>query len=213
MKRICFINGSLRGSAATSKTFLNDISRKIEGPDFAKDFIAVRARAGGGYPQDTLRKIAQADAVVIAFPLFNYSLPGALMRLLEDYYEFIKKRSSYNKNAGFYAVVNSGFPVPEVNIEAARVMKNFCRRLGLHWRFAVCVGGGLAVALTKKVPFLDLKLKKAFSLIAADIIRGGREKEKDILIKPVIPKAIMLAIKNMVEKKSRDHYKKQPVCS
>jgi hypothetical protein len=83
------------------------------------------------------------------------------------------------------------------------VIQNFCRRLSLNWRFAVCIGSGPVVALTKKVPFLYPKLNKAYTEIASDIRNSEKEEKSDYFIKPVIPESIIAAIKRYYEKKGQ----------
>ena len=204
MKRICLINGSLRGKKASSLAFLEDVNRKLSDTEYKKTFLTVRARTKGNYPEDMLQSIAGADAIVIVFPLFSYGLPGALMRFLEDYYRYIQAGNGYNKNAKVYVIVNCGFPRPEINEEAIRgVIKNFCRRLSLNWRFAICIGSGPVVVATRKIPFLDMKLKKAYAEIASDIQGGDRGKKNNYFIKPILPEPVILMIKNQFEKKMR----------
>ena len=60
----------------------------------------------------------------MVFPLFTYGIPGALMRLLEDFYHYAKGNDN-NKVTKVYIVVNCGFPRPEIMGELIRVMKNF----------------------------------------------------------------------------------------
>jgi hypothetical protein len=45
----------------------------------------------------------------------------------------------------------------------------------LRWRFAVCIGTGPVVAMTKRVPLLDRTLKKAFTAIASDVSADGED--------------------------------------
>ena len=207
MKNICYINGSLRGKEASTLSFINDIDGRIGG-SFNKEFINVKAGANPVYPEEMLIKIAEADALIFAFPLFGYSLPGALMRLLEEFWNFIQKGHSYNKNAVVFAVINCGFPVPIINREAVRVIKNFCSRLNIKWRFAICISSGPVVVATKKIPFLDLKLKKAFNKIGQDIAAGNWKDIDDFYIKPVIPKPFILMMKKRFEDKIKTGVKK-----
>jgi hypothetical protein len=200
MKNICYINGSLRGKEASSLSFIKDLDGRMKS-DFNKEFITVKAGVNPAYGKETFIKIAEADVLIFTFPLFAYSLPGALMRLLEEYWNFIKSGHSYNKDAAVYAVINCGFPVPAINREAVRVVKNFCSRLNLKWRFAVCISSGPVVVATKKIPFLDLKLKRAFNRIVQDISTGNVKDMDDFFIKPVIPKPIILMIKKRFENK------------
>jgi hypothetical protein len=203
VKNICLINGSLRGKKASSLVLLEDVNRKLPDREYNKTLLTVRARLKGSYPEDMLRSMAAADSIVMVFPLFSYGLPGALMRLLEDYYRYVQAGNGYNKGAGVYIIVNCGFPRPRTIAEAVRVIKNFCRRLSLNWRFAICIGSGPVVVAVKKVPLLHMKLKRAYSQIASDIKNGDRGTRGDYFIKPILPEPIILMIKNQYEKKMR----------
>jgi hypothetical protein len=203
VKNICLINGSLRGKEASSLAFLEDVDRKLPDREYDKTFLTVRARLKGGYPQDMLQSMAAADSIIMVFPLFSYGLPGALMRLLEDYYRYVQAGNGYKKGAGVYIIVNCGFPRPRTIAEAVRVIKNFCRRLSLNWRFAICIGSGPVVVAVKKVPFMHMKLKRAYAQIASDIKNSDRGAKSDYFIKPILPEPIILMIKNQYEKKMR----------
>ncbi len=202
MKNICFINGSLRGKEASSLVFLNCINGMLADTEFNKYIINVRAKVKENYPEDILKTISCADAIIMVFPLFSYGVPGAMMRLLEDFYHYAKS-NDYNIAAGIYIVANCGFPRPEIMGELIRVMKNFCRRLSLNWRFAICMGSGPVAAMTMKVPLLNMKYKMAFSAIAADIKNGGAEQKDDYFIKPLIPEPVLLWYKAQYEKKMK----------
>lgn len=201
MKNVCFINGSLRGREASSLVFLKSINRLLPDPEFKKEIINVRPRVIGNYPEEILKKISRADAIIMVFPLFTYGIPAALMRLLEDFYQYAIG-NGYNK-AMVYVVANCGFPRPQIMGELIRAMKNFCRRLSLNWRFAVCIGGGPIAAMTEKVPLLRMKYQRAFSAIAADIENGDIGHKEDYFIKPLIPEPIVLWIKARYEKKMK----------
>jgi hypothetical protein len=204
MKKVCLVNGSLRGKQAASLEFLKDLSRQLPDMDYAKTILTVRARVKESYPENMLESLARADALVIIFPLHNYGLPGALMRFLEDYYQYIKDGHQYKKEARVYVIVNCAFPRPEATTgEAIRVVKNFCRRLSLNWRCAVCIGTGPVVVMTKRVPFLYPKLKKAYLEIAADIKSNRTGDEKTYLIKPIIPESVIARIKRHYEKSGK----------
>jgi hypothetical protein len=202
MKNICLINGSLRGKEASSLLFLNSINDMLPDNEFNKNIINVRARVKESYPEDILETISRADAIIMLFPLFTYSIPGALMRLLEDYWMYVKGHA-HEKATKVYLVVNCGFPRPEIMVELIRVLKNFCRRLSLDWRFAICMGGGPVAAMTMKVSLLNMKYKRAFSAIVRDIRNGDLGRKQDYFIKPLIPEAIMLWIKAQYEKKMK----------
>jgi hypothetical protein len=59
------------------------------------------------------------------------------------------------------------------------------------------------VVATRKIPFLDMKLKKAYAEIASDIQGSNGEEKDNYLIKPLLPEPVILMIKNQFEKKMR----------
>lgn len=199
---VCLINGSLRGRKASSLRFLLDVSRRLADDLYYKTAITVRGGARDHYPSETLACMADADALVFVFPLYGYGLPGALMRLLEEFHAYVQAGHGHKPSAKVYVVVNCAYPRPELTTgEAVRVMRNFCRRFSLRWRFAVCIGTGPIVAMTKRVPLLDRSLKRAFAVIAADISADGEDPVPDFFIHPVIPESIIRRI--------REHYEKR----
>ena len=199
---VCFINGSLRGRKASSLAFLLDVSLRLPDALYRKTVITVRGNVREGYDSGVLERMADADALVFVFPLYGYGLPGALMALLEDFVRYVRAGNSHTRDANVYVVVNCAYPRPELTTgEAVRVMRNFCRRMGLQWRFAVCIGTGPVVVLTRKIPLVNLKLKRAFADIAADIAGGDQQPKDDYFVHPIIPEFIIRRIKESYEKK------------
>lgn len=195
-KKICLINGSPRGNKAASMQFLNDLDKMLEGSEYEKEIVSVKIKLNNSYPEETLSTIAGADAIIIAFPLYYYCLPGALARLLEEFYRYTRDGHPYNKNASVYAIVNCGHPDPEINMESIKVMKEFCRRTGLNWRFAISFGGGCITAVTKNIPVLNSKTMAAYEKIVRDINGRNTAGCEDIHIKPVLPRALMLKFRD-----------------
>ncbi len=201
MKSVCLVNGSLRGGKSASLAFLRDIDRRLPPGEFAKTTIAVSAARRSPYSQSVLEQMAAADILVLSFPLYAYGLPGALMRLLEDYDAYVRAGNNRKRGARVYVLVNCAFPRPHITGEAVRVVRNFCRRHALQWRFAVCIASGITVALTKRVPLLDVGPRRAMNELASDMRSGAMAPHEDIQVRPVIPERIILAIKNHYEKK------------
>ncbi|OHD10257.1 MAG: hypothetical protein A2086_00655 [Spirochaetes bacterium GWD1_27_9] len=198
MKKICFINGSLRGEKASSLIFINEINFLLGDKEYQKEFITVKLRVDQGYSTEILDKIRESDVIIIAFPLFSYCLPGGLMRLLEEYYLYIKNLGiNENANKHVYAIVNSGYHNPKINDESICVIKNFCNRLNLIFRFAIQIGCGPVTIMTK---FIDFKYKKAFKTLANDINNNGIEQTDNIYITPILPKILMDTIRLQLDK-------------
>jgi len=113
-----------------------------------------------------------ADAIIISFPLYYFCLPGMLTRFLVDYQTYCTARGKLNKQVKVYAIVNCGFPEPEINLEAVRVIQSFSRHLNAEFRFGVLIGGGSMMVAAKEAPFMKKavqKLNSAFTSMAVDI--------------------------------------------
>ena len=195
--KVTLINGSPRGKKATSLIFLEvlaELLRKEKKDGSLRiNTVAVDVKSEAATSTETLRAIAGSDTVIFSFPLYAYTVSAAMTRLMEDYYTF---HTAGEKTQRLYAIVNCAFPVPDINREALRVMKCFAERCGMEWRFGIGIGGGPVVAMTKNVPLVAAKLRKAYRTIARDITEGGTGDLPDMYIKPVIPKAVMLRVKD-----------------
>jgi len=163
MKNICFINGSPKGKKSNSLFFLNKLEEAMNGNNYIKSYIHVTPSIHSGKVEEDFKTMSNADAIVIAFPLYVFCLPGVLMRFLEDYYSYLKSNNSLTKNVRVYGILNCGFPEPAINNEAIRVLKNFCVRLNLNWRFAVSIGMGEPVGATKDIKFMQILCSKVYS--------------------------------------------------
>lgn len=196
--RVCLVNGSLRGRKATSNRLLDGVARRLDAAGVASVRVAVRGRPGDAYPDETLAALAGADAVVLAFPLYAYCLPGGLMRLLEEWARYAERRRA-DGHTKVYAIVNCGFVLPETNAEAVRVVRNFSARLGLEWRFAVAVGAGPAVVATRAV---DLRLRRATRRMVTDIGGEAGGRVGDVYLRPLLPRIIMDLVREHLDRKS-----------
>jgi putative NADPH-quinone reductase len=75
-----------------------------------------------------LQTMLEADSLVIIFPLYIYSLPGILMRFLQDFYAYYLVRSGVSKVRKVFAVINCGFPEPEICSGGRRSSKASARK-------------------------------------------------------------------------------------
>lgn len=165
MKNICFVNGSPKGKKSNSLFFLNKLDEEMNENNYNKMYIDITSSIHSCKEEDDFKIMSSADAIVFAFPLYVYCIPGVLMRFLEDYFMHLKSSNGSNKDVRIYAVVNCGFPEPIINNEAIRVLKNFSIRLNLNWRFAVSIGMGEVVGATKDVKFMQRLCAKVYSSI------------------------------------------------
>ena len=195
---VCLVNGSLRGQKASSFHFLSRLERNLHAAEIVSTQVSVRARPRQGYSEDTLATLDRADVLILAFPLYAYCLPGGFMRLLEEWARHAHDGPA-RKPQRVYAIVNCGFVSPDTNAEAIRVVKHFCARLGLRWRFALLIACGPAVIATESV---DLRLRRAMRRIVADIQSDTCEPADDVPIKPLLPRIIMDTVRERLDRNS-----------
>ena len=217
MKDVLLINGSPRGEKATSLVLLKNFEEHLGPKEFRTTTFSIGIKNDKPTPSYILTALSKTDAVVFSFPLYAYTIPAAFTKFLEDFYFFRREQldnGDYgsglqrgkqkdggaepdlpaDKTPKVYAFVNCGYAVPRVNREALQVMRHFCSRTEMKWRFGVAIGGGLIVAMTRNVPIVNAKLRRAYKQIAADI--DGKKNPVDFFIKPVIPKSIMIRMKD-----------------
>lgn len=173
MKNVVLVSASPKiNEQSVSKIFLEMAGSQIDSNLFRKTLIDVRKSFLTHNLAEDFATIAQADVMIISFPLYYFCLPGMLTRFLVDYQNYCTARGKVKKHVKIYAIVNCGFPEPEINLEAVRVIKSFSRHLNAEFRFGVLIGGGPMMVAAKEAPFMKKsiqKLNSAFTSIAADI--------------------------------------------
>jgi len=193
---VCLVNGSLRGTKASSLNFLNRVNRFLAAAGTRAALVSIKANPSHSDLENMLEIVNSAYAIVFAFPLFAFCLPGGLMRFLEEWDRYAGVHQS-PRRARVYVIVNCGFFLPETNREAIQVIRNFCTRLGLEWRFACSIGCGPAVLATA---FIDVRLRKAMRGIAEDILAAASDPKDDLLLKPILPRIIIDAVRERLDR-------------
>lgn len=200
MKNIVLISASPKiNEKSVSELFLKMAERHINADDTQKTFIDVRQSIAKHKTLEDFATLSQADAIIIAFPLYVFCLPGILMRFLEDYYKFYNEKGNVKGHAKVYAIVNCGFPEPEINLEAVRVIRSFCRHINADFRFGVLAGGGGMMLGAKDAPFMKKimsKLDNAFLTIAKDMENNDSINTNNINIAMNFPKRLYFFMGN-----------------
>lgn len=195
MKKVVLIDGSPRLEEKTASAgFLARVDAALQDNEFEKQRVNVRKSLKSG-PEADYEKLLEADAVVLVFPLYYFCLPGLLMRFLEDYEKYARERGGQKKPAKIYAVVNCGFPEPEINAEAVRVVGCFSRRIGARFRFGVLIGGGAMIsALDGAGPAKKPceKLDAAARAMAGDLRGETAAAPENVLIRASFPRSLYL---------------------
>lgn len=194
MTKLVLLSGSPHLNGSTSMKMLDLLKSKLNA-----DFTAEVVEAGKSLLQNTQQqdylRMEAADAIVIAFPLYVYCLPGALTEFLVGYSEYLKSIGKPVKQK-VYAVINCGFPESGINNDAAHVIKRFCEEISASYRFSVMIGSGGMLQPLKMLPPVQKMwrdLGSAFDRIIGDIREGGTE-PADIHLDSRLPKKLFFFI-------------------
>ncbi len=142
MKKVILINGSPRTEEkTTSAEITGQLEKMLRKPETETYTIRVRKSLNSA-PESDYEKMAAADAIVFTFPLYYFCLPGMVMGYLQNFEMYCREHKIHPQAAKVYAVINCGFPEPEINTEAARVISCFCMHMGMQFRFAILIGAG-----------------------------------------------------------------------
>ncbi|HZK86219.1 MAG TPA: flavodoxin [Desulfosporosinus sp.] len=185
MKNIVLISASPKiNEQSVSKEFLDMAASHING-DVCKTFIDVRNSISAHKLLEDFETLLKADVLIISFPLYVFCMPGMLTRFLADYYNYYTASGIVKNKVKVYAIVNCGFPEPEINLEAVRVIKSFSQHINAEFRFGLLIGGGPMMISAKNAPFMKKavqKLHDAFSSIETDINHEKSDKMESIYV-------------------------------
>jgi hypothetical protein len=146
---------------------------------------------------DLLKKVCQADVIVIAFPLYVDSLPYLLTRAMEII-AIDRKGRKPQKEQRMVCIVNNGFPEAVHNDTALEICRKFAGETGFTWVGGLALGGGGTIS---GKPLSDIRsmarnIIKSLEM-TADSIHSNKplpKKAITLMAKPIIPKWLYLGI-------------------
>jgi multimeric flavodoxin WrbA len=197
LKNIVIINGSPKVSLSSTSNCLSKVCEKSMKSD-ALQVLRVNVRESLTHKgwDEAFEMMLKADALVFIFPLYVFCLPGMMMRFLQDYFAFFRKKGGDAGKTKVYAVVNCGFPEADINREAVEVIRCFSKKIGADFRFGVLVGGGgMFTDVTENASFMKktfTELENSFRLMARDIQGSLSEPLRGISVQIGIPRKLYL---------------------
>lgn len=200
MTRIVYINASPRTDGVTSsESFLHMVEKHFVGCDIEKSSINVRKSIMSHQLDNDFEVMSKANAMVIAFPLYFFCLPGLLTRFIQDYYDYCQKKKKQVHGQKIYAIVNCGFPEADINAEAVKVIQSFSQHIDAEFRFAIMVGSGGMVIGAKDAPFMKKSiaaLEQAMELLVHDAVSDSLDPVENIQIMVNFPRWLYYFIAN-----------------
>ncbi|MFH1880802.1 MAG: flavodoxin [Bacillota bacterium] len=141
--------------------------------------------------------MANADALIIIFPLYIFCLPGITMRFLQMYRDYAAKLPA-RKKAAVYSVINCGFPEPEINEEASRVIGRFASAVGAQYCCGVLIGGGGMLTLNvSPAQKARAQYLKTLSRMRAEIAGGVIAPAQSVRLRVNFPRKLYFLMGNM----------------
>jgi hypothetical protein len=136
-KRLTLFNGSPRGRKGNTPIFLREIAAGFGGPSEIHHLNRIRET------DEMVRAFAQAECVVLGFPLYTDAMPGIVKHFIEALEPLAGKPN--NPPIGF--VVQSGFPEGLHSRYVERYLEKLAERLGSPYLGTVVKGNGEAVRI------------------------------------------------------------------
>lgn len=129
--------------------------------------------------------MSQADSIILVFPLYFFCMPAMLTRFMQD---FAVMYPAADRRTSVYAIVNCGFPEPEINREAMRVVECFAQKTGRLFGGGVMAGCGGMLLAAKDAPFV----RPIFEQIDAMLLRVKHDYSSSM---PVEAKVASVSVK------------------
>ena len=140
--RILLINCSMRGKEANSETFLKRLAE-----DLHTDHEYLRFKDAG--EEETVSKMADAETIILAMPLYVDGLPSNVIRLLQKIEEKLN-----GKGRKIYVLANLGLYESHQLVNLLSMMKYWCKKTGFQYKGAIGIGAGeLIGVLIRKISF------------------------------------------------------------
>jgi hypothetical protein len=180
-----FVNGSPRPALkSNSALILGFLKAKIGDRADIFDYNVAK----DGISDDIFKKLNEADALFLSFPLYADALPAHLLEMMARFEEYRKSGGRDRKPLFVYAAANTGFYEGEANRCALKIVENWCARSALVYGQGLGQGAGEMLGFLSKVPMGRGPLKNlgaALSLLAENLL--SQTKGENLLFSPNFP--------------------------
>ena len=170
---------------AVSQLLARRAETHLKNDPLSTQMISVRETLMHHKTDQVFSTIQHANAIVLLFPLYFFCMPAMLTRFLQD---FAAEYPRAAHPANVYAIVNCGFPEPEINQEAIRVVECFARQTGRTFCGGVMVGCGGMLLGAQNAPFM----RPIFERIDDLFTRVGHDACSD---KPIPAEIVKVSVK------------------
>ena len=181
MNNLCFINGSPKANnKSNSDFFINELSKNLN-----DDINITRYYAANAIKNNSIiENILNNDTIIIVSPLYADTYPSNMLKLLSLLESYSKEKCT--KSINVYGIINCGFYEGSQCRHALDMLKYFCRKSGLTWKFGITIGGGeyLSNLSDLKSSIHAESLCKAFEILSESINTSNCSQTKNIFTSP-----------------------------
>lgn len=181
MNNLCFLNGSPKANnKSNSDFFINEFSKSLNDNINVTKYYATKAVKDECLIEDILNN----DTIIIVSPLYADTYPSNMLKLLSLLEAHLKNSSK--KTINVYGIINCGFYEGSQCRHALDMLKYFCRRSGITWKFGITIGGGecLSHLSDLKTSIHAESLCKAFETLAQAINTSNCTQTENIFTSP-----------------------------
>jgi len=146
MMKISMINGSQKTGGSNSGVILERLN------DLIKEKHEVKIYDSGSklFTNEIFEEIISGEMIVLAFPLYIYSIPSNTLRILIELENIVKLKQI--RNLVIYTIINCGFYEGKQNYTAFEIIKNWCGHSGVIFGGGIGQGAGEMLGLLKNIP-------------------------------------------------------------
>ena len=144
--KVALINGSQKIGESNSGIILDNINKNIK----ERHEVAVYNSGINLFTDEVFKNIISGDVIILAFPLFVYSIPSHTLKMLAEL-ENVIKREQVNQLI-MYTIVNCGFYEGKQNNVAIKIIENWCEHSGVKFGGGIGQGAGEMLRATKHIP-------------------------------------------------------------
>ncbi len=197
-KRVVIISGSPKPPDTAASDFLAArAAQAMREGGVQADVLNVRRTLNQKTEEEAFAAMAEADAMIFIFPLYVFCLPGLLMRFLQDYKAYADAHPQARWDVRVYAVVNCGFPEPEINEQAVEVIGRFAAAVGARFGFGVMIGsGGMMTVNVAPAQKMVRQFSDIMRRIAAEVAAGAAAPAETLCLRIGFPRRLYFMMGN-----------------
>ncbi len=190
-ERVLLLIGSAKRPRSTSESLGSYLLERLRERGCAtEELFLYRSLASEEGCKALLAATAQADVLILAFPLYVDSLPALVIRALENIAKHRQAADNLRKQR-LLSIVNCGFPETHQNDTALAICRRFAREAGFEWAGGLALGGGEAIdgEPLSSVKLLARNVIRSLDLTAESLARGETVPQKavELMAKPLLP--------------------------